>query len=49
MSIKELKIIKQYLINNLNKDFIESSTAPWAASVIFIQKPTRGLQFYIDF
>jgi hypothetical protein len=28
MSIKELKIIKQYLINNLNKDFIESSTAP---------------------
>jgi hypothetical protein len=28
MSTEELKIMKQYLINNLNKDFIKSSTAP---------------------
>jgi hypothetical protein len=28
MSTEELKIVKQYLINNLDKDFIEPSTAP---------------------
>jgi hypothetical protein len=49
MSTEKLKIIKQYLINNLNKDFIEPSTALWAALVMFIQKSTRGLQFCIDF
>jgi hypothetical protein len=28
MFTEELKIVKQYLINNLDKDFIEPSTAP---------------------
>jgi hypothetical protein len=49
MTAKELKIVKQYLVDNLAKGFIEPSQAPFAAPVLFVAKPNRGLRFCIDF
>ena len=49
MIAKELEIVKQYLVDNLAKGFIEPSQALFIAPVLFVAKPNRGLQFYIDF
>ena len=49
MSTKELEVMKKYLLENLNKGFIGPSQAPYAALVLFIKKPNRGLRFCIDF
>lgn len=46
---KELKILKQYLVDNLNKGFIEASQALFGAPVLFVKKPGGGLHFYINF
>jgi hypothetical protein len=46
---KELLAIKEYLINNLDKGFIILSLAPFASPILFIKKPNRLLQFYIDY
>jgi hypothetical protein len=35
---KELKITKQYLVNNLNKGFIAPSQLLFAALILFIKK-----------
>jgi hypothetical protein len=45
----ELKTVKKYLINNLDKGFIEASQALYAAPVLFVKKPDRSLWFCIDF
>ena len=49
MSAEELKVVKKYLVNNLDKGFIEPSQAPFAAPVLFVKKPDRSLYFYIDY
>jgi predicted aspartyl protease len=49
MTAEELEIVKQYLIDNLAKGFIEPSQAPWASPVLFVSKPNGGLRFCIDF
>ena len=36
MSTDELKAVKKYLKNNLNKDFIQVSSALIASSVLFV-------------
>ena len=46
---KELKTIKQYLVKNLDKGFIKTSQTLYIALVLFIKKPNRSLQFYINF
>ena len=48
-SSEELRILKQYLVDNLNKGFIKASQAPFAAPVLFVKKPGGGLRFCIDF
>jgi hypothetical protein len=45
----ELKTVKEYLINNLNKGFIKASQALYTAPVLFVKKLDRSLQFCIDF
>jgi hypothetical protein len=45
----EFKTIKQYLLKNLNKDFIKTSQVPYTSSILFIKKPNSNLHFYIDF
>jgi hypothetical protein len=45
----KLKTVKKYLINNLDKGFIEASQALYAAPVLFVKKLDRSLGFCIDF
>ena len=45
----ELKTVKEYLIDNLDKGFIKASQALYAAPVLFVKKPDRSLRFCIDF
>jgi hypothetical protein len=49
MSAEELKVVKKYLVNNLDKGFIEPSQVLFAALVLFVKKPDRLLWFYIDY
>ena len=49
MTTEELETVKQYLIENLDKGFIETSQAPYAAPVLFVKKPNGSLRFCIDF
>jgi hypothetical protein len=49
MTTTELKTVKKYLINNLDKGFIKASQALYTASVLFVKKPNRSLRFCIDF
>ena len=49
MSSEELQVLKKYLVENLDKGFIEPSQAPFASPVLFVKKPNGGLRFCIDF
>jgi transposase InsO family protein len=48
-STDELKAIKQYLLENLDKGFIEPSQAPYASPTLFVKKPNGSLRFCVDF
>jgi hypothetical protein len=48
MSAEELEIVKKYLVENLDKGFIEPSHA-YAAPILFVKKADGSLRFYIDF
>ena len=48
-STDELRAVKQYLIENLHKGFIDASKAPFAAPILFVRKPNGSLRFCIDF
>jgi len=45
----ELRAMKDYLTENLDKGFIEASQAPWSSPVLFVKKPDGRLRFCIDF
>jgi hypothetical protein len=49
MTIEELEIVKQYLVDSLAKGFIKPSQAPFTVSVLFVKKPNSSLQFCINF
>jgi transposase InsO family protein len=49
MSVEELQAVKKYLLENLDKGFIEPSQAPFASPVLFVKKPNGSLRFCIDF
>jgi hypothetical protein len=46
---KELREVKRYLDDNLDKGFIVISAAEIASPVLFIRKSNKGLRFYIDY
>jgi hypothetical protein len=45
----ELRATKQYLIDNLDKGFIEPSQAPFASPILFVKKANGALRFCIDY
>lgn len=45
----ELRAVKQYLVENLYKGFIEASQASFTAPILFVQKSDGVLWFYIDY
>ena len=48
MSRDELEVLKKYLTENLNKGFIQVSSSPVTAPVLFVRKPGGGLHFCMD-
>jgi hypothetical protein len=48
-STDELRAVKQYLVENLHKGFIEASQAPFAAPILFVKKSDGSLRFCIDY
>ena len=49
MTTEELAAVKEYLLKNLHKGFIVSSSAPFASPVLFVSKPNGGLRFCVDY
>ena len=49
MSVMELKALRKYLTENLQKGFIRPSTSPVSSPVIFVKKPGGGLRFCVDY
>ena len=49
MSDKELKACKKYINSNISKGFIMFSLALYTLLVLFVKKPSRGLQFCVDY
>lgn len=48
-STHELQLVKQYLIDNLDKGWIEPSQAPFSSPILFVKKPNGGLRFCVDY
>lgn len=48
-SAEELQQVKQYLMENLKKGWIEPSKAPYSSPVLFVKKPNGGLRFCVDY
>jgi hypothetical protein len=49
MSKEELLLIKKYLQEHLDKDFIESSTTSYAFLILFAKKSDEELRFCVDY
>ncbi len=49
MLAKELKVVKKYLVKNLDKGFIKLSQVLFIALVLFVKKLDRSLYFYINY
>ena len=49
MLTDELKAVKKYLKNNLNKGFIQASSVLIVFSVLFIQKSEGELRFCMNY
>jgi hypothetical protein len=49
MTTEELETVKQYLVDNLSKGFIEPSQAPFVTLVLFVKKANGSLRFCINF
>ena len=49
MSLNELKVLRKYLDDNLEKGFIRASSSPVASPVLFVKKPGGGLRFCVDY
>jgi hypothetical protein len=45
LSLEELEAARQYIIENLNKGFIEPSSALFASPILMAKKPGGGLRF----
>jgi predicted aspartyl protease len=48
-SLPELEATRKYLLENLDKGFIDHSHAPFASPVLFVRKANRSLRFCIDY
>ncbi len=46
---KELKIVKKYLENNLEKRFIIASRSSFVSSIMFMKKTNESLKFCVDY
>jgi hypothetical protein len=49
LSEEELQLVKKYLKEHLNKNFIESSTASYASFILFAKKSDDELRFCVNY
>ena len=49
MSSEKLKAVHKYILENIDKGFIEPSKAPFSSPVLFVKKADGSLRFSIDF
>jgi hypothetical protein len=49
MSRKELIVLKQYLQDNLEKEFIQAISSPTGAPVVFVKKAAGTLRLCVDY
>jgi hypothetical protein len=49
LSEEELQLVKKYFKEHLNKDFIESSIAFYASSILFAKKLNDELRFCVNY
>ena len=49
MSRKQATVVKKYIDEMLGKGYIRPSTSFYAAPVLIVKKPDRGLRVYIDY
>jgi hypothetical protein len=49
LSEEELQLMKKYLKEHLNKNFIESSIAFYASSILFAKKSDNELRFCVNY
>jgi hypothetical protein len=49
LSEEELQLVKKYLKEHLDKDFIESSTAFYVSSILFAKKSEDEVRFCVDY
>ena len=49
MSADELKVLKAYIEEMVDKGFIRASSSPAASPVLFVKKPGGGLHFCVDY
>lgn len=49
MSLEEMETCRKYISEHLEKGFIEPSSAPWAAPVLFSRKASGGLRLCVDY
>ena len=49
LSANELKVLKEYIDDNLRKEFIQPSTSPAGAPILFVKKKDGGLRLCVDY
>jgi transposase InsO family protein len=49
MSTEELEAVHAYILENLDKGFIEPSKAPFASPILMAEKPGGGLRLCVDY
>ncbi|KAH0615358.1 uncharacterized protein H6S33_000994 [Morchella sextelata] len=49
MSREELIVLKQYIQDNLQKGFIQASSSPAGAPVLFVKKADGTLRLCVDY
>jgi len=49
MSGHQLQLVKEYLETNLDKGFIQSSSAPYSSPILFVKKLNGSLRFCVDY
>ena len=48
-SIPELEAARNYIVDNLSKEFISPSSAPYASPILMVKKPGGGLRLCVDY
>src|SRR5438094_877684 len=49
MSARELKIIKKFLNEHLQKEFIQISTSSTVILILFVKKSEENIKMYVDY